>query len=287
MNGNLLHCIRLCAHSIVLLSVASSLTACGDEPRTRVGTPPHSATGTNKFSKPMTSIRIEEHFEGRQRELAEAAAKADRTAIKRLVAAGIDPNTRSGSGMPLMLWPMYRETPDGFAALFENGANPNQTDHRGSPVAAYAAKNPDIRYLETLLRAGANPNARNIDREPLTFVAAMEGHWEHVKLLIEKGAEIDAFNHENEGDTLLAYYANGQFERALWLLERGADPTFKNKDAIAKNRIGAQPILELIFHYKIDANRFPKGAAAQKKCQEFVLSKGIKPVAEPNYLKAK
>jgi ankyrin repeat protein len=235
----------------------------------------------------MTSIRIEEHFDGKERDLADAAAKADRAAITRLIAAGANPNFRSAKGMPLLLWPMHKQNPDGFAALLEGGASANQTDHRGSPVTTFAAKNPDMRYLEALLRAGANANARNTDREPLTFVAAMQGNWEHVKLLIERGADIDAFNHENYGDTLLAYYAYGQFERALWLLERGADPTFKIKDALAKNRIGTQPILELIFHYKIDAKAFPQGVTAQKKCQEFVIAKGIKPVPEPNYLKAK
>lgn len=74
----------------------------------------------------------------------------------------------------LLLWPMHKANPDGFAALLEAGANANQTDHRGSLIATFAAKNPDISYLEALLRAGTNPNARNTDREPLTFVAAME-----------------------------------------------------------------------------------------------------------------
>jgi uncharacterized protein len=153
----------------------------------------------------------------------------------------------------LLLWPMHKANPDGFAALLEAGANANQTDHRGSPVATFAAKNPDIRYLEALLRAGTNPNARNTDREPLTFVAATEGNCPHVQLLIE----------------------------------RGADPTFKIKDALVKTRVGAQPILELIFHYRIDAKVFPQGVAAQRKCQEFVMAKGIKSVPEPNYLKDK
>jgi uncharacterized protein len=268
-----------------------NLTACGDEPSVRtsdvasaIKAPSQTAS---KAGKPMPSIRLEEHFDGKERDLADAAADSNRTAIKSAIVAGANPNFRSAKGMPLLLWPMHKENPDGFAALLEAGANANQTDHRGSPVATFAAKNPDIRYLEALLRAGTNPNARNTDREPLTFVAAMEGNWPHVQLLIERGAEIDAFNHENYGDTLLAYYAYGQFDRAFWLLERGADPTFKIKDALAKNRIGAQPILELIFHYKIDAKAFPQGIAAQKKCQEFVIMKGIKPVPEPNYLKDK
>jgi hypothetical protein len=45
--------------------------------------------------------------------------------------------------------------------------------------------------------------------------------------------------------------------------------------------------LELIFHHKIDAKAFPQGVAAQKKCQESVMVKGMKPVPEPNYLKDK
>ncbi len=268
-----------------------TLTACSHQPQIRSSeaAPPSEAPSqtTPNAGNPMASLRIAEHFSGKERDLANAAASGNRKAIKRAIAAGANPNVRSDKGMPLLLWPMHKENPEGFAALLEAGANANQTDHRGSPVATFAAKNPDIRYLEALLRAGTNPNARNTDREPLTFVAAMEGHWRHVQLLIERGAEIDTFNHENYGDTLLAYYAYGQFDRAFWLLEHGADPTFKIKDALAKDRIGAQPILELIFHYKIDATAFPQGVAAQKKCQEFVIAKGIKSVPEPNYLKDK
>ncbi len=245
------------------------------------------APAAAQSGKPTTSLRIEDHFDGKERDLANAAAKADRAAIKRLIAAGAKPNFRSAKGMPLLLWPMHKQSPDGFAALLESGADANQTDHRGSPVAAFAARNPDIRFLDAILRAGVNPDTRNTDREPLTFVAAMAGNWPHVQRLIERGAQIDAFNHENDGDTLLAYYAYGQFERALWLLEHGADPTFKIKEALAPGRIGAQPILELIFHYKIDPKAFPLGVAAQKKCQAFVIAKGFQPVPEPNYLKDK
>jgi uncharacterized protein len=277
---------------LIMCASLINLTACGDQPQVRSGDATTeiealSQTATPKPGNPMASIRIAEHFNGKERDLAKAAADGNRKAIKSAIAAGANPNFRSAKGMPLLLWPMYKENPDGFAALLEAGANANQTDHRGSPASTFAAKNPDIRYLEALLHAGTNPNARNTDREPLTFVAAMAGNWPHVQLLIEQGAEIDAFNHENYGDTLLAYYAYGQFDRAFWLLERGADPTFKIQDALAKNRIGAQPILELIFHYKIDAKAFPQGVAAQKKCQEFVMEKGIKPVPEPNYLKDK
>lgn len=63
------------------------------------------------------------------------------------------------------------------------------------------------------------------------------------------------------------------------LIERGANSTFKIKDALIQTRIGAQPILELIFHYRIDAKVFPQGVAVQKKCQEFVMAKGIKTCA--------
>lgn len=269
---------------VILCTGFAGIAACTDElPVRRV----KSAQAASKSGQPAGPIRIEDHFDGKERDLANAAAQADRAAIKRLIAAGANPNFRSARGMPLLLWPMHKESPEGFAALLESGANANQTDHRGSPAAAFAARNPDLRFLDAILRAGADPNTRNTDREPLTFVAAMAGNWPHVQRLIERGAQIDAFNHENDGDTLLAYYAYGQFERALWLLEHGADPTFKIKEALAPGRIGAQPILELIFHYKIDPKVFPQGVAAQKKCQAFVMAKGIEPVPEPNYLKDK
>jgi hypothetical protein len=129
----------------------------------------------------------------------------------------------------LLLWQIHKANPDGFAVLLEAGptqTKPIITAHR----LRHSRQKSWYSLSGSAAACGVNPNVRNTNREPLTFVAAMEGNWPHVQLLID----------------------------------RGAHPTFKIKDALVKTRIGAQPILELIFHYKIDAKSIP----ARHRCTE-------------------
>jgi hypothetical protein len=160
-----------------------------------------------------------------------------------------------------------------------------QTETPMSTSLVQAAKAADPAALRKLLDSGANANTMSSDREPLIIVAQMAGRWDNVKLLIERGADINAFAHGNRANTVLAFYSAGQFDKALWLLEHGADPGYRIESAAAPNRIGAQPVVENIYWWPVHTGQYPALAQAQRKCQDIIAARGFKAPPEPEHLR--
>lgn len=223
-----------------------------------------------------TAVRIDQHFRGSERELAEAAARGDVDEVARLVRERhADPNAVSPEGMPLLLWPVQAGSYEGTRALLENGADPNRAIPRfGAPIVLVAGLDP--KWLRLFLEHGGNADQRSADDEPLARIAMLAGNWEAVQLLVERGADIDAGAHGNEQRTLLGFYSgSGQFDKVHWLLEHGADPTLRLGNAPVAERVGAPFILESIYWYPIDATKFPDGAQWQRKSQQWLRAHGI------------
>jgi hypothetical protein len=223
-----------------------------------------------------SEMGIEDHFSGRERELALAAETGDRAAIARLVQQErIDPNRLSALGMPMLLWPVSRRNLAGFEALLDAGADPNRRSAGGEIIMHYVIESGGAEFVRAALAHGARPNQSNRDREPLTHIARRVGDWASVRLLIENGADIDAPGMGLADNTLLGIATGmGDFENAYWLLERGADPSVRLRDAIASDLVGSQPIIEDIYHRPLDPT---DGDAIgwQRRCQALLSARGI------------
>ena len=230
------------------------------------------------------TLQIERHFSGPELELAHAAAAGEREEVARLVRAGADPNAVSPGGLPLIAWPILQDNADGVAALLDNGANPNRPVPAAGTAMVWAAKAPNPRILDTFLEHGGDAEARSADREPLTRVAALAGRWGNVQRLVGHGAAVDAAAQDDDGDTLLAYYSAGQFDKAHWLLEHGADPGHRIAKSAVAQRIGAQPIVENIYWWPVQAGRFPELAQWQRRCQDLLAARGFPAPTQPAHL---
>ncbi len=233
----------------------------------------------------MTStLQLERHFSGPELELARAAAAGEREEVARLVRAGADPNAISPGGLPLIAWPILQDNVDGVAALLDNGADANLPVPAAGTAMVWAVKAADPRILEAFLAHGGDADVRSHDREPLTRVAALAGRWANVQRLVAQGAAVDATAQDDAGDTLLAYYSAGQFDKAHWLLEHGADPGHRIAKSAVAQRIGAQPIVENIYWWPVQAGRFPELAQWQRRCQDLLAARGFTAPAEPAHL---
>ena len=243
---------------------------------------PHSAAEPTA----MTAIpHLEQHFSGPELALAEAAAAGRRDEVLRLAREErADPNAVSPGGLPLLAWPILHGNAEGAAALLDAGADPNRAVPALGTVMVWAAKAERPELLRTLLEHGGDPDAHDLDRQPLTRVAALAGHWDNVRLLIEHGAQVDAVAHDRRGDTLLAYYSRGQFDKAHWLLERGADPGHRLDNAADPQRVGAQPVVENVYWWPVDAGKFPQLAQWQQRCQALLAARGLHLPQEPAHL---
>jgi hypothetical protein len=248
------------------------------------GEPAHQSSNHPQGTTVKPTLQIERHFSGPDLELARAAATGKREEVARLVRAGADPNAVSAGGLPLIAWPILQDNVDGVAALLDNGANPNRAVPAAGTAMVWAAKAPNPRILESFLEHGGDAEANSAGREPLTRVAALAGRWGNVQRLVGHGAAVDAAAQDDDGDTLLAYYSAGQFDKAHWLLEHGADPAHRITKSAVAQRIGAQPIVENIYWWPVQAGRFPELALWQLRCQDLLAARGFAAPAEPAHL---
>jgi ankyrin repeat protein len=161
--------------------------------------------------------------------LAEAAAEGDTDRVRRLIAAGANPNARGRDGVTVSQWALMNQSPKGLAALLEGGADPSLADSSGETVVHYAAKTNVPVYLEILLKHGADPNTPNgVTRATPLVPALMANREENFRMLMAAGADPNA--PDRMGDTPLHVAAKiNAFARVLDLLEAGAEPRATNK----------------------------------------------------------
>lgn len=226
--------------------------------------------------------------------LAIASEHGDVAEIQRLMKVeGVDPDKIfSKDGYPLLVWPVLTKNPVGLKAMLENGADPNaamlvplQNTSRfkgryEDNAMVWAAKASDTKYLEILLDHGGDPDTRNSNGETLMLQAFLssDNAWGNVKLLVERGADVNA---RSQGSTILSdYTGRGGFERALWLLEHGADPklNFLRSPAAAPDQ---SHIIDEIFWYPSK----PEYVEWQRKCQQWLLKRGYKRPPMPDRLR--
>lgn len=227
---------------------------------------------------------IDAHFNGRELALARAAADGDGAEVARLIADGADPNAVSPGGLPLLAWPVLHGNVAGVQALLDGGADPDHAAPGAGSVMGWAVRADDPDILRAFLDRGGDADARGPDGVPLTKVAAIAGRWPNVQLLIERGADPDAHPPGVPGDTVLGYYSAGQFDKAHWLLEHGADPGYSIESAPTAARTGAQPIVENVYWWPVNAGRFPQLAQWQQRCQDMLAQRGYTAPAEPVHL---
>ena len=271
---------RHAANLLLLLMVAHLVGACDG-----IG-PARSHHGAHRY------------FEGDALQLAIAAEHGDVLQVQKLMKEkGVNPDAVFGGNdrYPLVAWPLMSRNLEGLRSMLENGADPNarhpepsliRHGHKYYPDNAmvYAAKLEDHRFLELLLEHGGNPNTRNSNHETLLFTAFISGNqWKNVQTLVEHGADINEIN-TGHGDTALSWYtARGGFNQAWWLIEHGADPTILNPDNERAGIPERMIMAEEIF-WEITT---PEHAEAQRKCQQWLLARGIERMPMPEHLRRK
>lgn len=196
------------------------------------------------------------------RTLAEAACSGRSREVERLVASGVDPNTRGKNGETPVFWALSCRNLAGVKALLAAGADPNhQDDFFITPVAASATVD-EPEYLEAFLKAGGNPTysiweeyERNTGRwaggheDPIPHMSTY-GHiikdaihsgftdasgrdakpgWRHLELLISYGADLNtnttsgAQSEERVSTMATRLIMLNRACKALELMHRGLD----------------------------------------------------------------
>ena len=110
--------------------------------------------------------------------------------VKRLLAAGADPNEARLAGFPAVFFPVTFRNAEVFRALVKKGADVQARDASGSTALMWAAFNEggDATMVEELLRLGLDPNVKNQAGETALTWAVRRGNARVIAVLEKAGA---------------------------------------------------------------------------------------------------
>jgi ankyrin repeat protein len=164
-------------------------------------------------------------------DVADAAMRGDREAVRALLQQGADANAAQGDGMTALHWAAERADGEMAAMLLTAGASARAITRIGAYTPLHlAAKSGSAPVIELLLKAGADVNAAttNSGATP-AHLAAASGSVRAVELLADAGADLNA-KEALWGQTPLIFAAS--LDRAdviRVLLGRGADADVQTK----------------------------------------------------------
>jgi len=172
--------------------------------------------------------------------LCEAIEDDNIAEIERLVKAGADVNAIGKDNMTPLLWAYPDNKLERFTKLLELGADPNVIVNSrfatrgirpGDSVMTMSAKTSFKGYLKAVLDHGGDPNLKTISGKetPLHIVIFRGGDQKKIKMLIDAGADINCADGKTYTPVIEALSCGSQFDTALYLLEKGADPSIHEK----------------------------------------------------------
>ena len=157
--------------------------------------------------------------------VADAAARGDLDAVRRLLREGADVNAPQGDGMTALHWAAERGDPELADVLLYAGARVDAGTRIGHYTPLHlAARGADAVVVEVLLDAGSDPNASttNSGATPL-HLAAATGDPAVVAVLVEAGADVNGREGAWGQTPLIFAAANNRVAAMEVLLGAGAD----------------------------------------------------------------
>lgn len=190
-------------------------------------------------------------------EVADAAARGDRNAVRSLLQRKVDVNAAQVDGTTALHWAVRSDDLAMVDLLLAAGAKVSASNREGVTPLQLAAINGSAGMVQKLLKAGADPNAP-LDRfgDTALMMAARTGQPDAIRVLLEAGAEVNAA--ETWGGTTPLMWATAEHHAAAVkvLIEGGADVNAKTKFVGAANGRGFE-------------GRAPKADAADQKPEDF------------------
>jgi len=157
-------------------------------------------------------------------EMADAAARGDRAAVQKLIAASTDVNAPQVDGATALHWAVYREDAEMVDLLIRAGADVKAANRVGMTPLAMASIYGNAAIIDRLLKAGAEATAPGPNGETMVMYAARNGNPEAIRVLVEAGVDVNA-REPLRGTTALMWAAEQKHPEAVKaLLAAGADP---------------------------------------------------------------
>lgn len=168
-------------------------------------------------------------------EVAEAAMRGDRAALRALLDRGTDPNAPRADGSTALHWAVYNEDLDSVRALLAARADVRAGNPQGMTPLALAAIAGHAEILRALLDAGADANARLGNGETPLMLAARTGKVPALQVLLDRGADVNAAERLRGTTALMWAAAYGNPAAVQALLAKGADVAARS-NAVPRGR---------------------------------------------------
>jgi ankyrin repeat protein len=172
-------------------------------------------------------------------EVADAAMKQNREAVRALLQKKADVNAPQRDGTTALHWSVRLDDVDTADLLIRAGARVSAATREGVTPLQLAAMNGSAVMVDKLLKAGADPNA------PLTpqgdtalMMASRTGKTDTIKVLIESGASVNAKETWGGTTALMWAVSEGHADAAKLLIDHGADVKARSNFVPAANGRG-------------------------------------------------
>jgi uncharacterized protein len=190
-------------------------------------------------------------------EVADAASRGDREAVRAALARKADVNLPQVDGTTALHWAVERDDLDLADLLLRAGARVVARTREGATPLQLAAINGSARMIDRLVKSGADPKAPlTPSRDTALMMAARTGKTDALRVLLEAGAEVNATESWGGTTALMWAVAEGHVEAARTLIAAGADVNARSSYVAAANGRGFE-------------GRTPTANRSESKAEEF------------------
>jgi ankyrin len=172
-------------------------------------------------------------------EVADAAMRGDREAVRLALARKADVNAPLIDGSTALHWAVERDDIEIVDLLIRAGARVTVRTREGVTPLQLAATNGNALMIDRLLKAGADPNAALTPAgDSALMMAARTGKAEAIRVLLEAGANVNAKESWGGTTALMWAVSEGHPEAARTLIAAGADLNARSNYVAAANGRG-------------------------------------------------
>jgi uncharacterized protein len=160
--------------------------------------------------------------------VADAAMRADKAAVRALVQQKADVNAKASDGSTALHWAVESDDPEIVDVLLKAGADVKGKDRFGFTPLYFAISNNNLQMVRQLLKSGADANEADAAGDTLLMLAAREGNPDILSALLESGAAVNAKDKTDQTALMWAVRSN-QPALVKMLIGRGGELNGKTR----------------------------------------------------------